>query len=93
MSEPREPPQTCPEIDRAQADLEETADQLRSIAEDIHSTRLFSTIAGSLEGLRGLNDDLRVWGSHWKERADELEAECEGLSREVEELKSQAVES
>lgn len=61
----------CP--DYTCAAIDDAASELRAAAD-------------SLEDLRTANEQLRVWGSWWAERAAELELELEAAQDELAEL-------
>ena len=78
----KEPAQTCPAIDDAQREIRNNAEALREIANELEGGRYArQDIIATLEDLRAQNCELREWGQHWKDRADELEAELSEMEQ------------
>jgi len=50
--------------------------------------QIFDGNRSPLEELRSANETLRKWGNEENERADEAEAKCKSLEREISELES-----
>ncbi len=65
----REPVNTCPEIDEVQEDLCVISAALHDLAEEIYKRGYHKHMVAALEKLRTQNEQLRKWGSYWKEKA------------------------
>lgn len=74
---PRLPSETCPDINRLQAELQRLASDL----EDIASKR-----SGPLEELRDANAELRAYGEYWRGVAEEALDRLEDLEAKIAEV-------
>lgn len=77
----REPRHTCPNINKAQSNLQELADLVSG-----H----IKCLSDELEGLRSENEALREWGNAWVRRAEEAEKQAEELEKELTEAREVA---
>ena len=75
-----EPNYTCPKIDGVQIELQNAADVLDIIKNDL------------MEKIREANADIRAWGEAWKTKAIDLAVELQEARERIEELENQSEE-
>lgn len=66
---PKVPDATCPAIDSAIGSIDSAIDTLRALTDR----------SGDLESLRSANDSLRELAQYWREAAESLASEVDGL--------------
>lgn len=74
--EPKEPATTCQNIDniiRCVEYIKQCSGSIRVMSTDIFNGT--SDMVREMEDLRSLNETLREWGQHWKDKYEELERE------------------
>lgn len=86
----KEPSHTCPSIDKAQGRIKDAAEDLRRMALDFSGG--YRDLCDLLEDLRGQNEELREWGTIWRDEAEELKAKVSELEARVDELEEQLSE-
>lgn len=80
----KEPPMTCPTIDKFIKELEREANKIEDAGKSISGS-----IVDALEACRTANEQIREWGDWWKSKAGELEDElCTALNK-IEELENE----
>lgn len=77
MSEPKEPNQTCPTIDKGISEIDSAIRDLE------YSKSIY-------EEVRRANKDLRDWGQYWKDKCEEKDKEIKTLEEKIEELEANA---
>ncbi len=79
-SRPKEPQQTCPEINRAIKDFRLSCNQL------------FDEFETFAESMREQNQNLRNWGNSLIDKIEELESEIIELDDEIIDLRDRLIE-
>lgn len=95
-----EPKHSCPDIDDVRRALRSAADALakaleRECIEDLarsvdSAVDAMQDAAKDLEVVRRINEELREWGSAWRERAEEAEDQAASIERELLAAKEEA---